>query len=90
MGSVPRPWSTSGDGGPGSKTSGTLFHKLSRPGPALRLMQGETGDNGAGPGREYPGTPRWVKVFVIAIIAVVLLVVVIILLGHRSPVQHGP
>ena len=48
-------------------------------------------DSGVGPGREYPGTPRWVKVFGIIVIVLVLLVAIIIFTGgHTSPVQHGP
>lgn len=48
-------------------------------------------DAGGGSDREYPGTPRWVKVFGIIVIVLVLLVVIIIFIGgHTSPVQHGP
>lgn len=48
-------------------------------------------DTGVGPGSEYPGTPRWVKVFGIIVIVLVLLVVIVIFIGgHTSPVQHGP
>ena len=48
-------------------------------------------DTGVGPGREYPGIPRWVKAFGIVAIVLVLLVAIIIFIGgHTSPVQHGP
>lgn len=48
-------------------------------------------DTDLGPGRKYPGTPRWVKVFGIIVIVLVLLVVIVIFIGgHISPVQHGP
>lgn len=40
-------------------------------------------DTGVGPGREYPGTPRWVKVF--GIIVIVLILLVVINLIHRRP-----
>ncbi|MBA2413952.1 MAG: hypothetical protein H0V63_14195 [Burkholderiaceae bacterium] len=36
----------------------------------------------------YPGTPRWVKVFGVIVLAVVLLFV--ILLVTRGPGGHGP
>lgn len=50
-----------------------------------------SGETGAGSGTEYPGTPRWVKLFVIIVIVVVLAVVIVLFLGgHTSPVQHGP
>ena len=60
--------------------------------PAAADSNSGTGDDsGVGPGREYPGTPRWVKVFGIIVIVLVLLVVIIIFIGgHTSPVQHGP
>ena len=48
-------------------------------------------DTGVGPGREYPGTPRWVKAFgIIAIVLVLLVAIIIFIGGHTSPVQHGP
>ena len=51
-----------------------------------------TGDSGAGPGRGstsvYPGTPRWVKVFGIAFLALALLIVIIMKTGVGG--QHGP
>lgn len=48
-------------------------------------------DTGVGPGREYPGTPRWVKLFgIVAIVLVLLAVIIIFILGHTPPVQHGP
>jgi hypothetical protein len=48
-------------------------------------------DTGMGPGREYPGIPRWVKAFgIIAIVLVLLVAIIIFILGHTSPVQHGP
>jgi len=48
-------------------------------------------DTGMGPGREYPGTPRWVKAFgIIAIVLVLLVAIIIFIGGHTSPVQHGP
>ena len=52
----------------------------------------DTGDDtSAGPGREYPGIPRWVKAFGIVAVVLVLLVAIIIFIGgHTSPVQHGP
>ncbi|MBI4321413.1 MAG: hypothetical protein HY675_23215 [Chloroflexi bacterium] len=61
-------------------------------------------DTGLGPGREYPGMPRWVKVFGIIAIGLVLLVVVVLLAttalglhtppggglgGHKPPIEHG-
>lgn len=41
---------------------------------------------------DYPGIPRWVKVFVIIAIALALLVVIILVTGvvHTPPIQHGP
>ncbi len=44
-------------------------------------------DTGVGPGREYPGIPRWVKVSGIIVIVLVLLVVVMLLIGGGG---HGP
>lgn len=45
----------------------------------------------ARPIRAYPGMPRWVKLLLIAAMAVVALVVIVLSLGgHVSPVQHGP
>jgi hypothetical protein len=35
----------------------------------------------------YPGTPRWVKVFVIIVIVAVLLVVIMMFIGGG---EHGP
>ena len=46
-------------------------------------------DTGVGPGREYPGIPRWLKVSVIIIAIVVVLVVVLMLTGVLGGV-HGP
>ncbi len=43
-------------------------------------------DTGVGPGGEYPGIPRWVKVSGIIVIGLVLLVVISLLAG----VRHGP
>ena len=40
------------------------------------------------PDREYPGTPRWVKVAGIIVIILILLVVVVLLTGVGS--DHGP
>ncbi|HYU07540.1 MAG TPA: hypothetical protein VEM77_10230 [Thermoplasmata archaeon] len=55
-------------------------------------MHDETGDETGGRSdHEYPGTPRWVKLFVVIIIVVVLAVVIVLFIGgHTSPVQHGP
>ena len=39
-------------------------------------------------GREYPGLPRWVKVFAIIVIVLVLLVGIIMFTGVGG--QHGP
>ncbi len=36
----------------------------------------------------YPGTPRWVKVFGIIVIALVLLVVIMYIGGDHSPGRH--
>ncbi|MGH7483529.1 MAG: hypothetical protein ACRELV_15370 [Longimicrobiales bacterium] len=36
----------------------------------------------------YPGAPRWVKVFLIILVALVLLFVIVKLAGHGGP--HGP
>ena len=49
----------------------------------------ETGnDTGVGPGREYPGIPRWVKVSGLIALVLVLLVVVMMVAGVGG--QHGP
>jgi hypothetical protein len=45
-------------------------------------------DTGVGPGRDYPGIPRWVKVSGIIALVLVLLVVVIMVAGLGG--QHGP
>jgi hypothetical protein len=45
-------------------------------------------DLGVGPDREYPGIPRWVKVFGIIVIILVLLVGIILLTSVGGP--HGP
>jgi len=45
------------------------------------------GDTGVGPVREYPGTPRWVKVFGIIALVLVLLVVIMMFAGGGN---HGP
>ena len=48
----------------------------------------DTGDDTrVRPGREYPGIPRWVKVFGIIVIFVVLLVVAMMFIGGG---EHGP
>ena len=48
----------------------------------------DTGDDTrVRPGREYPGIPRWVKVFGIIVIIVVLLVVAVMFIGGG---EHGP
>ncbi len=55
-------------------------------------------DTSVGPGHEYPGMPRWVKVSGIIVIGLVLLVVVALLVGtalglHTPPAGpggHGP
>ncbi len=49
-------------------------------------------DTGVGPGREYPGTPRWVKVSGIIALVLVLLVVVMLLFGggNHGPGRHMP
>ncbi len=44
-------------------------------------------DTGVGPGREYPGIPRWVKVSGIIVIVLFLLVVVVMFIGRG---EHGP
>ena len=41
-----------------------------------------------GSGGEYPGTPRWVKVFGVVIAVAVLLLVILML--TRGPGGHGP
>ena len=60
-------------------------------------------DTGVGPGLEYPGMPRWVKVSGIILIGLVLLVVVVLLVttalglhtppggpgGHTPPIKHS-
>jgi len=46
-------------------------------------------DTGVGPGREYPGIPRWVKVAGIIVIGLVLLVVVGLLVGSALGL-HAP
>lgn len=45
-------------------------------------------DTGVGPGREYPGIPRWVKVSGIIVIVLVLLIVIALVTGLGGP--HGP
>ena len=55
-------------------------------------------DTGVRPGRAYPGTPRWVKVFGISAFILVLLVVVVLVVGTAlglhtpsiGPGGHGP
>lgn len=55
-------------------------------------------DTGVGPGREYPGMPRWVKVSGIIVIGLVLLVVVVLLVATAlglhdpsvGPGRHSP
>lgn len=48
-------------------------------------------DDGAGPGRRSLGdTPRWVKVFGVAVVVLVLVFVVVLLLGGHSPGRHVP
>ena len=52
--------------------------------------------SGAGPTRSsttgYPGTPRWVKVFGIVVLALVLLLVVAAVAtgGQHGPMRHMP
>ena len=63
-------------------------------------MTGPTAGDDAdeGPGRTYPGMPRWVKVSGIIVISLVLLVVIVLLvataLGLHTPPGgpggHGP
>lgn len=49
----------------------------------------DSGDDlNVGPGREYPGIPRWVKVFGIIVIIVVLLLIIILVTGVGG--EHGP
>ena len=53
----------------------------------------DTGDDTrVRPGREYPGTPRWVKVLGIIVIFVVLLAVAIMFIGggEHGPSRHTP
>lgn len=45
-------------------------------------------DPGVGPGREYPGIPRWVKVSGIIVIVLILLVVIMLFTGVGG--DHGP
>ena len=50
-------------------------------------------DTGVGPGREYPGIPRWMKVSGIIVIVLVLLIVIIMFTGvggKHGPGMHGP
>jgi hypothetical protein len=50
---------------------------------------GDTGDDPGVTGRgSTTGTPRWVKVFLIVIIAVVLSVVILLLIGGHGPSRH--
>ena len=49
----------------------------------------EAGDDGAETGRgPSAGTPRWVKVFGIILLALVLLFVVLLLAGGHDPGRH--
>ena len=49
----------------------------------------DTGDeNGVGPDRGYPSTPRWVKVSGIIVIVLVLLIVIMMFTGVGG--KHGP
>lgn len=49
-------------------------------GSASRVSKGNTGN--------YPGTPRWVKAFGIAILILVLVAVVVLVSGVGG--EHGP
>jgi hypothetical protein len=53
-----------------------------------------SGDDSSVPsGREYPGTPTWVKAFVIVVIGLVVLVVLVLVvgtaLGLHTPMGPG-
>jgi hypothetical protein len=39
---------------------------------------------------DYPGTPRWVKVFAVATVALVVVVVVLVLVGGHGAGLHNP
>jgi hypothetical protein len=48
---------------------------------------GSKGDTGVGPGREYPGIPRWVRVF--AIIAAAVILAFVFTLVTEGPMRPG-
>jgi len=52
----------------------------------------DTGDDASvGPERgSTPGTPRWVKVFVIIVLVLVVVLVIGLITGRAGPGGHGP
>lgn len=75
-----------------TRTTSSRTAATAPPPPSSGEQSEDTGDDtDMGFDREYPGTPRWVKVFAIVVIVLVLVVVIVLFVGgHTSPVQHGP